>query len=111
MRRPIASAGRGGTLEMASRGSLNSCFSVARWASTAAPCAFPLWRGLSGGGRFIEQLVGEGVESHLGAARHSTATVIVIVSIGMGCSPGDPCLAQRCHRSRRNREAGQVSPR
>ncbi|PAQ11035.1 hypothetical protein CIT26_07075 [Mesorhizobium temperatum] len=35
------------------------------WASTAAPLRVSIWRNLDG--RFVEQLVGEGLESHLGA--------------------------------------------
>ncbi|WP_287182686.1 VCBS repeat-containing protein [Mesorhizobium sp.] len=95
--------------EITSRGSLNS-LSVADMNDDGRPdlvmgehrgaLRLSLWRNL-GGGRFIEQLVDEGVESHLGAR-----TVDLdgdgdreIVSIRVGCSPRDPCLAQRCHRS------------
>ncbi|WP_287323525.1 VCBS repeat-containing protein [Mesorhizobium sp.] len=106
--------------EITSRGSLNS-LSVADMNDDGRPdlvmgehrgaLRLSLWRNL-GGGRFIEQLVGEGVESHLGAR-----TVDLdgdgdreIVSKGWDAP-------QAIHVSRNDatvpsdREAGQVPPR
>lgn len=106
--------------EITSRGSLNS-LSVADMNDDGRPdlvmgehrgaLRVSLWRNL-GGGRFIEQLVGEDVESHLGAR-----TVDLdgdgdreIVSIGWD-APQAIHVLRNDDTVPPDREAGQVSPR